>query len=264
MKGAGTISADGTYAPHGACTYGHYGFAIIAEAGGSSPPPRPSSSTNRGGWPRLPTSRPDPGPGNALQLASGGSLRLSAEAEDQFKARYLLPLSWSADGAVRVDANGRVTATTPGSGTVTATAGGSRSVIAVTVMKAEEMNLAAGRPATASSGNPGDAVDGNPRTRWESAHSDPQWLMIDLEAPYALRRAVLRWEAARAKAYRIEVSADGATWREAFSNQNGDGAIDTVDLGGAKGRYVRLDCDQRATGYGYSLWELELYGSPLK
>jgi hypothetical protein len=262
VKGTGTISADGTYTPQGASTYEHHGFTIIAEAGGVTATATIVVDESR----RVAKVNltPDPGTGNALQLASGGSIRLSAEAEDQFKARYLLPIAWSADGAVKVDATGRVTATTQGNGTVTATAGGSHGVIAITVMKAEEMNLAAGHPATASSGNPGDAVDGNPKTRWESAHSDPQWIMVDLEAPYALRKAILRWEAARAKVYRIEISADGTSWREVFSTQNGDGPVDTVDLGSAKGRYVRLDCDKRATGYGNSLWEMEIYGSPVK
>jgi hypothetical protein len=99
---------------------------------------------------------------------------------------------------------------------------------------------------------------------WESAHSDPQWLMIDLEASYALRRAILRWKAARAKVYCIEVSADGASWHKALSTQNGAAAINTVDRASAKGRHARLDCDKCATGNGDSLCELEIYGSPLK
>jgi hypothetical protein len=46
-------------------------------------------------------------------------------------------------------------------------------------------NLAAGRPATASSTESARfpasaAVDGNTSTRWTSAFSDPQWLQVDL------------------------------------------------------------------------------------
>jgi len=128
------------------------------------------------------------------------------------------------------------------------------------VLRPEDVDLAAGKPVSASSGSPELAVDGDPKTRWESGRSDPQWLLIDLETPYALRTATLRWEAARAKAYRIEVSLDQTAWKPAFATTDGKGKLDECPLGGAVGRYLRLTCDKRSGGYGNSLWEIEVQG----
>src|SRR5258708_9578850 len=86
-------------------------------------------------------------------------------------------------------------------------------------------DAAQGRPATASStenaGTPASAaVDGNAGTRWSSAFSDPQWLQVDLGQSYNITGATLQWEAAFAKAYQIQVSADGANWTTAYSTTN--------------------------------------------
>lgn len=128
-------------------------------------------------------------------------------------------------------------------------------------------NLAAGRPATASSTEwnpfvsyaPGRAVDGNRGTRWASNQSDPQWLRVDLGTVRTVARVTLRWEAAYARAYRIEVSADGSTWRTVFSTTTGDGGLDEVAFTPTTARYVRMYGTARGTSYGYSLYELEVY-----
>jgi hypothetical protein len=104
-----------------------------------------------------------------------------------------------------------------------------------------------------------DAVDGNPATRWSSGFRDPQWLTVDLGVPAEITRVRLNWEAAYAKAYDIEVSSDGLEWTTVTSVIDGDGGIDELDVS-ATGRYVRMRGTRRATPYGYSLWELEVYG----
>ncbi|GHF91194.1 hypothetical protein GCM10018790_80400 [Kitasatospora xanthocidica] len=123
-------------------------------------------------------------------------------------------------------------------------------------------NAARGRPATASSaesaGTPAaSAVDGDPGTRWSSAFSDPQWLQVDLGAVRQVCRAVLTWETAYGRSYRIEVSDDGAAWRTLYSTDSGAGGTETVPLAGS-GRYVRLTGLARATAWGYSLWEFQV------
>ncbi|MGA5409701.1 discoidin domain-containing protein [Streptomyces lavendulocolor] len=125
--------------------------------------------------------------------------------------------------------------------------------------------LSQGRPATASSQENGGtpaaaAVDGDPGTRWSSGFSDPQWLQVDLGGPAAVSRVVLRWEAAYAKAYRIELSTDGTNWSTAHSTTTGAGGTETVPVTGTA-RYVRMHGVTRATGYGYSLWEFQVYGN---
>jgi hypothetical protein len=105
------------------------------------------------------------------------------------------------------------------------------------------------------------AVDGNPETRWSSAFSDPQWLTVDLGVPAEITRVRLSWEEAYARDYEIEVSNDESAWTTVKSVTDGDGGIDEFDVA-ATGRYVRVRGTRRATPYGYSLFEFEVYGKP--
>ncbi|MEU8261882.1 discoidin domain-containing protein [Micromonospora sp. NPDC048999] len=131
--------------------------------------------------------------------------------------------------------------------------------------RAADPLLSQGKPTTASSAeNAGtaaaNATDGNTGTRWSSAFSDPQWLQVDLGATATISRVTLAWEAAYAKSYQIQTSTDGATWTTIWSTTTGAGG--TVDLTvSGTGRYVRMYGTARATAYGYSLWEFQVYGS---
>jgi hypothetical protein len=125
--------------------------------------------------------------------------------------------------------------------------------------------LSQGRPATASSaenaGTPASAaVDGNAGTRWASAFSDPQWLQVDLGSTATLSQVTLNWEAAYAKSFRIQVSADAATWTDVYSTTTGAGGVQNLAVSGS-GRYVRMYGTVRGTAYGYSLWEFQVYGT---
>lgn len=125
-------------------------------------------------------------------------------------------------------------------------------------------NLAAGRPVTASSsqlGNPvARAVDGDRGTRWASDWSDGQWIRVDLGSVRPVGRAVLHWEAAYGRAYRVEVSVDGTSWRTVWSTTVGDGGTDVAAFPAVDARYLRMSGVSRGTQYGYSLYELEVYG----
>lgn len=108
------------------------------------------------------------------------------------------------------------------------------------------------------------AVDGDPATRWSSSFSDPQWFQVDLGAPYALDSIVLKWETAHARAYAIEISLDGSSWKKLYETNYGDGNVDELNGLGLLGsaRYVRINSTARGTEFGISLWDLEVYGSP--
>ncbi len=126
--------------------------------------------------------------------------------------------------------------------------------------------LSQGRPATSSSDEdatllPGAAFDGDTATRWASAEGhDPEWIRVDLGASATISRVRLTWEVAYGKSYRVEVSPDGSTWTTAYSTTTGDGGVDDLALSGT-GRYVRMYGTARGTSYGYSLYEMEIYGS---
>ncbi|MEU6850509.1 discoidin domain-containing protein [Actinacidiphila alni] len=126
-------------------------------------------------------------------------------------------------------------------------------------------DLALDKTATASStenaGTPASAaVDGSSTTRWSSAFSDPQWLRVDLGASHAIKQVKLNWEAAYAKAFQIQVSNDGTNWTTCYSTTNGTGGVQTIPVT-CTGRYVRVYGTQRATPYGYSLWDVQVFGS---
>jgi hypothetical protein len=125
--------------------------------------------------------------------------------------------------------------------------------------------LSQGRPATASStenaGFPAaNAVDGNTGTRWSSAFSDPQWVQVDLGATHSISQVVLNWEAAYGTAFQIQTSNNAATWTSVYSTTTGTGGVQTLNVTGS-GRYLRIYGTARGTPYGYSLWELGVYGT---
>ncbi|MEV4053981.1 discoidin domain-containing protein [Amycolatopsis sp. NPDC049688] len=140
-------------------------------------------------------------------------------------------------------------------------------IAAAATTQAADVLLSQGKPVAtstveSSSYTGAKAVDGSTTTRWASAEgSDPQWLRIDLGQTASIHRVVLNWEAAYAKKYRIEVSDDGTTFTTAATIDTGDGKVD--DLGGltARGRFVRFVGLTRATSYGYSFWEMQVFGS---
>ena len=121
-------------------------------------------------------------------------------------------------------------------------------------------NLALGKETGASSGNSMLAVDGKGDTRWESDFAETAYSYVDLGAEYKIDTVNLIWEAAYGKAYTIETSVDGNTWTPVFTETAGDGVTDTIQLAEVTARYVMLYGTKRATQYGYSLWEFEVYG----
>jgi alpha-L-fucosidase len=161
------------------------------------------------------------------------------------------PGLWWSINELTIDTTGGPTPTPTPTPTSTPTPGGGT-------------NLALGKTVTVSSiadNCPGpNAVDGSGSTRWSSAYSDPQWIYVDLGATYSITQVVLKWEAAYASSYKIQTSTDASNWTDIYSTTTGDGGTDTLNVSGS-GRYVRMYGTVRATSYGYSLWEFEIYNS---
>ncbi|MET9618925.1 DUF1996 domain-containing protein [Kitasatospora indigofera] len=163
--------------------------------------------------------------------------------------------SHSASGTLRRRLTGLVAAVVTAGALLTGTTGQAQAV---------DTPLSQGRPVTASSvenaGYPaGLAVDGNGGTRWSSAAADNQWIRVDLGANSAINRVVLNWEAAYASTYQLQVSADGTNWVTVRS-ATGAAGQQTLDLS-ATGRYVRVLATARATAWGVSLWEFQVFGT---
>jgi hypothetical protein len=141
--------------------------------------------------------------------------------------------------------------------------------VSVTVLaNPNEVNLALEKPVTVSSNQPGFTAtsvnDGDITTRWSSEVEDPQWVIVDLGQSYNLRRVELEWEAAYGSAYEIHFSdvPNFDTYSVIAEVVGGDGDSDVIAVdNNISGRYLRLYATQRGTVYGYSLFEIEAYGS---
>ncbi|MGW0117150.1 beta-N-acetylglucosaminidase domain-containing protein [Streptomyces sp. NPDC003327] len=103
------------------------------------------------------------------------------------------------------------------------------------------------------------AVDGDPATRWSSPAEDGAWWQLELPEPARMGQVVLHWQDAYASRYRVQVSADGRSWRTAATVTDGRGGRESVRMDAADTRFLRIQGDARATEYGYSLWSVETY-----
>ncbi|WP_026301662.1 discoidin domain-containing protein [Salinispora arenicola] len=125
-------------------------------------------------------------------------------------------------------------------------------------------NLALGRAAGASSTESsafgaGNVVDGDRMTRWSSAWgTDQEWLAVDLGSIWNLSEVRIAWEDAYAVRYRVELSNDGTNWSTVYSTSSGTGGTVKIQVKSEAARYVRVVGMQRATMWGYSLWEFEV------
>ncbi len=129
-------------------------------------------------------------------------------------------------------------------------------------------NLALYKPATSSGDEnqglaPLNAVDGNLTTRWSSAFVDNAWMQVDLGSSLVVNKVVLYWEAAYGKAYQIQVSNDAVTWSTVYTQTAGQGGVETITFPAVTDRFIRLQGVSRATGYGYSLFEFQVFGANL-
>jgi hypothetical protein len=82
---------------------------------------------------------------------------------------------------------------------------------------------------------------------------------VDLGADQPVGRVVLQWEAAYGSAYKLEVSRDNVNWQQVYSTVAGNGGEDVARFSPVTARYVRMTGTKRATSYGYSLYELQVF-----
>ena len=137
-----------------------------------------------------------------------------------------------------------------------------------------DVELSYTKPATASTFQDDGAcsactaakvTDGDVTTRWATSSTngwvDPGWVYVDLGKTANVHRVVFQWDAAYATAYQLQTSDDAKTWTTIYSTTTGKGHKE--DLTGLKGtgRYVRMYGTARSNGYGYSLWEFQVFGT---
>jgi len=172
----------------------------------------------------------------------------------------------------------RPTAAGPRGGTVTVTSNANNSPATVAVTGSgigPATNLAAGRPATASSQvnaayAPGAATDGNADTYWESANNAfPQWVQVDLGASYEVGRVTLRlppaaaWQT-RTQTLSLHASTNGTTFSDAvgpttYTFNPASANTVTIAVPGVSARYLRVAISANSGWPAGQLAELEAY-----
>lgn len=117
--------------------------------------------------------------------------------------------------------------------------------------------------ATASSGSgdygAGYAIDGKMETRWSSNFGDSEWWQVRFEEPREVSGLKILWETAFAEKYEIAVSMDGTEWRKVYNVPDGDGRTDLLFFKPVTAQYLRVQCIQRGTGWGNSIYEARFF-----
>jgi chitosanase len=139
--------------------------------------------------------------------------------------------------------------------------------VSVAASASGERLMSQNHPAVASSQRgpewaAAEAADADTGSRWASADGPgTQWVRVDLGAVRAVDRVWLRWGEGYARAFRVQVSVDGANWTDVYATRAGDGGTDDLKQLRGSGRYVRVLATQRgrSTG-GYAISDLRVYG----
>ncbi|MEV6367988.1 discoidin domain-containing protein [Micromonospora musae] len=135
-------------------------------------------------------------------------------------------------------------------------------------------NLAAGRPATASSQHgpyvAGNAVDGDRGSYWETTNNAfPQWWQVDLGAGHPVNRLVLAvpagWEA-RTQTLSVQGSADGSSFSTLVATTGirfdpATGNTATVALPATSTRHVRVTVTGNTAWPAAQLSQVEVYAA---
>ncbi len=129
-------------------------------------------------------------------------------------------------------------------------------------------NIAKGKTAFSNSVKekdyqPEEAFDGNLGSRYAAAsYESGVTLGVDLGKTYKVSSVAFKWENAYATEYNIQVSKDGKAY-DTVKTMTADKA-ETIEVPldeAVEARYVRIECVKNALNYGYSIWEMGVYGT---
>ena len=132
-----------------------------------------------------------------------------------------------------------------------------------TVQSSDNIALSATTSASSDQGDnvsAGKANDGNGSTRWQAKANDDEYLQLDFGKTQTINTVKIIWEAAYAEKYEIQVSKDGKDWKTVAKESGKVGEV-TSEFPATEARYVRMQGVSRGTAYGYSIYEMEVYGA---
>lgn len=193
----------------------------------------------------------------------GTDITASAILKDQYGDEFIAPHTWeiSCNGTV-ITTDSAFSVSQCGTYTIKVTAAG-KSFTSKFIALPSYPNIALGKTCTVSSAEGANtaskASDGNNSTRWESQQgNDDEWIYVNLDKQCYISAVGIRWEAAFAAKYDIQISNNGTDWTTLATETGANGLVVTsLDV---NAQYVRIACRTRATQYGYSVFEFEVYG----
>ncbi|HNX60071.1 MAG TPA: discoidin domain-containing protein, partial [Spirochaetota bacterium] len=121
--------------------------------------------------------------------------------------------------------------------------------------------------ATEQSWDASRAIDGDYNTSWvcgrkETAADNNQYIYLDFGSAQTIAQVAIYWgDMGYAEKYTLQVSDDAATWTDVYTENAGDGHIDSDALSTpASGRYLRLNMSQcSVTCDPYLINEIKVY-----
>ncbi len=132
------------------------------------------------------------------------------------------------------------------------------------------VNIALNKPAVSSSLLSVDksiyefkAFDGDTSTSWASAQGiDNQWIYLNLGKKFNICGVNIKWALEYAMNYEIQVSDDALNWTT-LKMIIGNASLNNYISVNGIGRFVRMYAMVRGTNLGYSIKEMEVYGSEI-
>lgn len=240
------------------------------------------------------TVNPRPVPGNVRiegardAIEVGSALELSLCSTDQYGTESVADdakWTFTTTSGTSGETGSHFAPTHPGMYTVTATCGSLSASADIFVMPLLP-DITKGAKAVSSGEEnagtfTGNIIDGDPGSRWGSNFNDDEWVYLDLGSDVYISRVGILWEASYASEYEIQTAPDGcpmtthtgryagvertvdipAEWKTVASvslSQRPSGEV--ASTVGATGRYVRMRGLKRASDYGYSIYEMNVYG----
>jgi fibronectin type 3 domain-containing protein len=121
---------------------------------------------------------------------------------------------------------------------------------------------------TGSGSSTANALDGSNATRWGNggAQANGQWFQLDLGGIRSFKQIVLDAGPSSndfPRGYSVTVSNDGTNWSAPVATGAGSSAITTISFPDQVARYVRITQTGSTTGTWWSIYECNLYGTPV-
>ena len=137
--------------------------------------------------------------------------------------------------------------------------------VTITVTRTPINSVASSVELNQASMSEANVFDNDMSTRWSSDWTDNEYIYVDLGDNYDIKKVELFWETAYGSKYQIQIAENGEdpnlelVWETVFTENASDGGTDIIDLPVPRvARYVRMLGIERATQWGYSLYEISI------